>query len=151
MTINKRKKVVKYRGSKTHGGGSMKKRRGAGHKGGRGAAGSGKRADTKKPSIWGGRYFGKFGFISKSRTRIYAINIADIEKNIKDYVSKELATEEGGKYVIDIEKLGYNKLLGSGKVLNKYTIKTVYASAKAVEKVKSAGGEVKIVTKESKK
>ena len=48
MVINKSKKKLKYRGSKTHGCGSMKKRRGAGHRGGRGAAGSGKRGDTKK-------------------------------------------------------------------------------------------------------
>ena len=47
-----RKKNTRQRGSKTHGCGSMKKRRGAGHRGGRGAAGSGKRGDCKKPSIW---------------------------------------------------------------------------------------------------
>ena len=65
MVINKSKKKLKYRGSKTHGCGSMKKRRGAGHRGGRGAAGSGKRGDAKKPSIWGGTYFGKHGFHSR--------------------------------------------------------------------------------------
>ena len=58
MVVNKLKKKVKYRGSKTHGCGSMKKRRGAGHRGGRGAAGSGKRGDAKKPSIWNEKYFG---------------------------------------------------------------------------------------------
>ena len=45
MSVNKTKKVGKYRGSKTHGGGHMKKRRGAGNRGGRGMAGTGKRAD----------------------------------------------------------------------------------------------------------
>ena len=70
MVVNKSKKKLKYRGSKTHGCGSMKKRRGAGHRGGRGAAGSGKRGDAKKPSIWGGRYFGKHGFINNPEHNI---------------------------------------------------------------------------------
>ena len=42
----------------------MKKRRGAGNRGGRGMAGSGKRADQKKPTIlklYGSSYFGKRG------------------------------------------------------------------------------------------
>ena len=51
MTVNRRKKVVKQRGSHTHGWGSKKKHRGAGNRGGRGMAGSGKRADQRKPSI----------------------------------------------------------------------------------------------------
>ena len=42
MVVYKRKKVTKYRGSVTHGGGSRKKRRGAGSIGGRGNAGTGK-------------------------------------------------------------------------------------------------------------
>ncbi len=62
----KRKKVTKYRGSKTHGGGSMKKRRGAGSRGGRGRAGSGKKGDVKKPSYWHEYpYSGKKGFVSR--------------------------------------------------------------------------------------
>ena len=47
MTTHKIKKVRKYRGSKTHGGGHMKKRRGSGNRGGFGKAGTGKRADQK--------------------------------------------------------------------------------------------------------
>ena len=35
MTVNKRKKVIRYRGSMTHGSGSKKKRRGAGNRGGK--------------------------------------------------------------------------------------------------------------------
>ena len=52
MTYNKRKKNTRMRGGTTHGYGSMKKNRGAGNRGGRGNAGSGKRADSKKPKIY---------------------------------------------------------------------------------------------------
>ena len=58
MTINKRKKNTRQSAGTTHGCGSMKKRRGAGNRGGRGNAGSGKRGDAKKQ-----RYQKKDGFL----------------------------------------------------------------------------------------
>ncbi|MBN4049216.1 50S ribosomal protein L15 [archaeon AH-315-M20] len=149
MTVNKRKKVVKYRGSKTHGGGSMKKRRGAGNRGGRGAAGSGKRADTKKPSLWKGKYFGKHGFKSKKIKDIKPINIDYIDQNINKLISKEQASKENEFFSINLEKLGFNKLLGTGKATNKYKITVLYASKKASEKIKNSGGEI-ILIKNSK-
>ena len=39
-------------------------------------------------------------------------------------------------------KMGFNKLLSQGKVLNKFKIKVDCASKKAVEKIKSGGGVV---------
>lgn len=151
MTVNKRKKVVKYRGSKTHGGGSMKKRRGAGNRGGRGAAGSGKRADTKKPSIWKEKYFGKHGFKSKSAKSINPTNIEYLEANIHKLVSKEQASKENDFFSVDLEKVGFNKLLGTGKVTNKYKVKVSYASENAIEKIKSNGGEVILTIKKETK
>src|SRR3989338_2684643 len=84
MTINKRKKNTRQRGKTTHGWGARKKHRGAGNRGGRGMAGSGKRADQKKPSIlkeYGNTYFGKFGFKipQKIKKQIKEINISTIE------------------------------------------------------------------------
>ncbi|MBI2208683.1 uL15 family ribosomal protein [Candidatus Woesearchaeota archaeon] len=151
MTVNKRKKSNRYRGSKTHGCGAMKKRRGAGNKGGRGMAGSGKRADSKKPSLWGERYFGKFGFKSKSTTDIRPVNIEYLEANIGKLSKQNVAVKENDVYSVDLEKLGFNKLLGSGKVLNKYRIKVSYASKKAIEKVKGSGGEVILAVSAGKK
>ena len=69
MTVNKRKKNSRQRGSHTHGWGAMKKHRGAGNRGGRGAAGSGKRADSKKPSIWTGPYFASTDLPESQSTR----------------------------------------------------------------------------------
>jgi len=142
MVVNKRKKAVRMRGSKTHGGGSMKKRRGAGNRGGRGAAGSGKRSDAKKPSFWKNKYFGKHGFTSKNTKIIKAINIDYLDQNIHRFSSENLISKEDDVYIIDLEKIGFNKLLGNGKVSNKYKIKVSYASKKAIEKIKVNGGEV---------
>lgn len=144
MTANKRKKNTRQHGSKTHGWGAKKKHRGKGHQGGAGMAGSGKRADSKKPSIWKDKhYFGKFGFVSKTpQVKISAINIGYIEQHINKFLSGNLIKKEDGFYSVELEKLGFNKLLGDGKVSMKLKIKTPYASKLAIEKVKDAGGDV---------
>ena len=142
MTVNKRKKVVKYRGSKTHGGGSKKKRRGSGNRGGKGMGGSGKRSDSKKPSLWKGKYFGKYGFTSRQVREIKAVNVGYLEENIGKLSSRNMVSKEGEFFSVDLEKLGFDKLLSSGKVISKYKIKVPYASKKAIEKIKNNGGEV---------
>jgi len=143
MTVNKRKKNTRLRGSKTHGWGAKKKHRGQGHRGGRGMAGTGKRADSKKPSIWKERYFGKHGFVSKTpQIKINAVNISFIEQHLNKFISDGLIKKENGFYSVELGKLGFNKLLGDGKVSVKLKINTPYASQKAIEKIKESGGEV---------
>lgn len=151
MTVNKRKKNDRQRGSKTHGWGAKKKHRGKGHQGGAGMAGTGKRADSKKPSIWKTDYFGKHGFVSKTpKLKINPVNINFIEQRLDRFISNGLIKKENGFYSVELEKLGYNKLLGDGKVSVKFKIKTPYASEKSVEKVKEAGGEVIMLIEKSK-
>lgn len=144
MVVHKRKKVVRMRGSKTHGGGSMKKRRGRGHKGGQGMAGTGKRADSKKPSIWKDTYyFGKHGFHRHGpRKDINAVNVKDIDEKADMLVEKQMALKDAKGYSIDLGKAGYNKLLGSGRVSRKLFIEVEYASQSAIDAVQQAGGQV---------
>ena len=115
MVVNRRKKVTKYRAHTTHGGGHRKKRRGAGSRGGRGRAGTGKRASQKKAGM--PPQLGKKGFSSHHDTchKVKKINVGDLAK---------LVSEDGA---INLRKLGYNKLLGTGKInlkLFQYKIKT---------------------------
>ena len=144
MTINRRKKNDRQRGSKTHGWGAKKKHRGKGHQGGAGMAGTGKRADSKKPSVWKDvNYFGKYGFISKTpKVKINAVNVSYIEQHLGKFLSSNIIKKENGFYSVELEKMGYNKLLGDGKVSMKFKIQAPYASKSAVEKIKEAGGEV---------
>ncbi len=137
MTTNQRKKNSRQRGSHTHGWGSMKKHRGAGHKGGAGMAGTGKRADSKKPSIWKEDYLGKRGFSPPNSQPYNPINLSEINEKTERY-----GKEENGKYLIELGKQGYTKLLGKGKATKKLTIKVAAASKKAIESIKKAGGEV---------
>ncbi|MFH0868461.1 MAG: uL15 family ribosomal protein [Candidatus Woesearchaeota archaeon] len=144
MTVNKRKKAVRYRGSMTHGKGSKKKRRGSGNKGGKGMAGSGKRADSKKPSLWKEKYFGKYGFVSKNTKDINIINIKYLDENILKLPS-DAVSKDNDFFSVDLKKLGFDKLLSKGRATNKYKITVPYASKKAIEKIKAKGGEVILV------
>ena len=142
MTVNKRKKFSRYRASMTHGKGSKKKRRGSGNLGGAGMSGSGKRAASKKPSNWKEkRYFGKYCFVSKSKKNIVPVNISYIDANLNK-LPADTIKKENNFYSIDLSRLGFNKLLSSGKAANKYKITVQYASKKAIEKIKNSGGEV---------
>ena len=121
MSVNKRKKFSRQRATHTHGWGSKKKHRGAGSRGGRGLAGTGKRADQNKTKHWSNtKYFGKFGFTSKVvKEYIKAINISTIEEKLDTLVNKKIAVKEGAVFVVDLGKMGFNKLLGSGNIINK--------------------------------
>src|SRR3989338_9211653 len=108
MTVNRRKKVSRQRGSHTHGWGSKKKHRGAGNRGGRGRAGTGKRADQMKTLYWKERYFGKRGFkYHGMQENINAINLNDLQEKILFLISQKLITDDKGTYNIDLGKIGY--------------------------------------------
>lgn len=145
MSSNKRK-VKKYRGSKTHGGGAMKKRRGAGSRGGRGKAGRGKRGDQKKPSIWKRAanerpYLGKYGFTSV-HPDVQALNVSDVEKQLATLLADEVASESKGVVSLDLADIGVEKLLGGGQLSTKLSLKVKSASSSAIKKVEDAGGSV---------
>lgn len=149
MVIHKRKKNTRQRGSHTHGWGSKKKHRGAGNRGGKGMAGTGKRADSMKPSIWKNiKYFGKFGFVKKgSKEKIIPINIAYFEEHLDKLFKDKKIEQKDNFYVVNLNLLGFNKLLGTGKPTKKFKFITKYASKGAIEKVKKSGGEVVVQEK----
>ena len=91
MVVNKRKKVTRYRAHTTHGGGHRKKRRGAGNRGGKGNAGTGKRGKAKKPSY---EPLGKKGFLPPGQQKDYkpVINLSSISNLIEKKQIKEEKT-----------------------------------------------------------
>ena len=141
MKINKRKKSSRMHGMNmgAHGGGARKKRKGSGHRGGKGMSGSGKRADHKKTlviKLYGNKYFGKQGITSRGTKRDIRkrINLQQIEINLEKY----------GKHKKDGWEINLQnyKILGKGEAKNKLIIKAKEASKSAIEKVKKAGGEI---------
>ena len=149
MTVNRRKKDVKFRGSHTHGWGSKKKHRGSGNRGGKGNAGTGKRADQNKPSIWHEQYFGKHGFTHRGAIHHNPVNVEYLNENIEKLVKSNIAKQQNGAFVVNIADLGFDKLLGKGRVTKKLVITAGCASSRAVEAVKKAGGEVTVANQKA--
>lgn len=143
MTVNHRKKNSRHRGSWTHGGGEKKKRRGAGHRGGRGNAGSGKRGDAKKPSYWKIKNFsGKHGFTNPTTKDLKVMTLDQLNRGINTLVEAGNASKDGSSFTVDLSALGVDKLLGTGTADNAYTIKVGKATPGATKKVEAAGGSV---------
>jgi large subunit ribosomal protein L15 len=93
--------------------------------------------------LYGKEYFGKHGFkrpLNKVK-HIKFLNIEDLDKNLNFYLEKNLVKKEDSFYNINLDDLGYNKLLGSGSTKNKYKI-IGNISKKAKEKIEEAGGLV---------
>lgn len=140
--IRRTRKIRKMRGSRTIGGGCSKKRRGAGHRGGRGMAGGHKHMWT-----WIVKYdpdhYGKYGFKRPQKTiyKFKPINLDFIDEKADELVLNGLADKENGKIVVDVTKLGYNKVLGKGKINQPLLIKSPKFSQTAINKIEEAGGE----------
>jgi large subunit ribosomal protein L15 len=144
----KKSKKMRGRGMGTHGTGARKNKRKSGNRGGKGLAGTGKRADQKKTLItklYGHGYFGKQGITSKrtERDKRERINLKTIEKNISSYGKKT-----GNKWEVKLENY---KILGEGDVKRILIIHAKEASKSAVGKVKKAGGEIILKKKENDK
>lgn len=148
MVVYKKRKNKKMRAETTHGYGAMKKHRGAGNRGGKGMAGSGKRADQKKPSIikqFGlSTYFGKRGFKRPQgiKADVTVTNLDFLDAHLEQYLAKGQVTKEGDSFVVDLEKLGFQKLLGRGKLTHKIKISAPSLSASAIKKIEEAGGQI---------
>lgn len=141
---HKDRKTHKMRGSRAHGYGCTQKHRGAGSRGGRGMAGS-KKHKWMHVSKYLPDYFGKKGF--KRHTGAVddkTINISDINSHLDNWLKEGKAKKEAKGYAINLEELGYDKLLGTGKVDNALNITVRKCSKKAQQKIEAVGGKVSL-------
>ncbi|MFQ3319205.1 MAG: large subunit ribosomal protein L15 [Natronomonas sp.] len=140
MTSKKRRQ----RGSRTHGGGTHKNRRGAGHRGGRGRAGRDKHEFHNYEPL------GKSGFNRPQKTKrdIETVNLREIDEDIVILAADEIAEETDGGYTLDARDLvddGHEadvvKVLGAGSVHNELEVVADDFSESAREALEDAGGE----------
>lgn len=140
MTSKKRRQ----RGSRTHGGGTHKNRRGAGHRGGRGAAGRSKHEFHNYGPL------GKHGFKrpEKAQDTILTIDVQELDENAPLYAGEDLAEETAEGYALDVRDLvedGYKadavKVLGGGQIRTSLAITADAFSASAVTLIEENGGE----------
>jgi large subunit ribosomal protein L15 len=139
MVVRKRRKMRKFRGKRSYGYGSHKKHRGGGSRGGRGNAGMHKHKWSYTVK-YEPNHFGKRGFkrpIAAAK-KVKAINL------------RHLGALAAGKKKIDLTKLGYNKVLGAGRIQTAMEVVAEAFSKKAIEKIEAAGGKAVIFEKSKK-
>lgn len=131
------RKTRKLRGSRTHGWGQIGQHRASGHKGGLGNAGMHKHLFSTllkdDPD--------HFGHDSTHPPHPLVTKKWASVRDLDDIFAKH-GKQDGGKKVIDLDGLGYDKLLGGGQTKNTYSVKVGRYTASAEEKIKKAGGEV---------
>ncbi len=145
MVVRRKRKSRKLRGrTRTMGWGSIGQHRKAGSRGGKGAVGF-----HKHKWMWVIKYFpdwyGKRGFTPRNPSfmeEIKEISLKDLSDLIEKLRLGNQLEYSGDKIKIDLIKLGYNKLTGTGKITIPVQVITKYATKKAIEKIKSVGGEV---------
>jgi large subunit ribosomal protein L15 len=137
MRLKKRKKYTRVRGTRTHGW-AMKKHKGSGNRGGKGMSGTGKRGDQRKTYVlrYLFPYFGKQGYTSRSTKRKMnnVINLSQIASKFKP-----------GE--VDLSEF---KILGTGELGGKYSIKAKSFSEAAKLKIEKSGGKAILAGKEVK-
>ena len=131
------RKTRKYRGGRNHGWGQIGQHRASGHKGGLGRAGMHKHHFIKMlltdPN--------HFGHDSTHPPHPYLVKKWASVRDLDDIYAK-YGKQENERKVIDLNELGYDKLLGGGKTKNAYVVKVERFSNAAEEKIKKSGGEV---------
>ncbi len=139
-------KKKRQRGSRTHGGGSHKNRRGAGHRGGRGAAGRDKHEMHNHPPL--GEEGSGFTPPETVQDEVLTVELRRLDEDAPLLAAEGVATETDSGYRIDAREVvdgGHDadmvKLLGDGQVRRELEIVADAFSDSAREKLAGAGGE----------
>ena len=142
-------KKKRQRGSRTHGGGTQKNRRGAGHRGGRGNAGS-RKHEMHHHGPWD-----KHGFTRPDDVQetVLETDLQTLDEDAALLAAEGVAEEEGDGYRIDVrdaaegghdDDVDVVKVLGDGQVRNELHLLADAFSDAAAEKVEAAGGSVEL-------
>jgi len=138
----KHRKVRKLRGSRTHGWGTSGQHRDSGSQGGRGRSGRWKHKWTYTVK-YEPRRRGKLGFRCPTGKGILnTINVGELSQLSERLLAQNKVKEESGKIAIDLDELGYEKLLGGGKATRRLAVKVSKYSESAAKKIQEAGGEI---------
>ncbi len=134
---HKLRKTRKMRGSRTHGYGQVAQHRVGGIRGSR-KADRNRRGSTYVLALEPSRF--RKGFTSPRSVgrKNNVINVGELE----ELASRLDLKREKGKLLLDLDKLGYTKLLGMGKITKPFSVKVAAFSEKAAKKIEEAGGKI---------
>jgi large subunit ribosomal protein L15 len=138
---HKKRKVRKKRGSRTHGYGQVGQHRGGGQRGGHGKVGFHKHKWTYTVKYDPDR-FTKHGFIPHRRKEVNAINIGKLDEQISNLIDSKQAEKTKDGVKVNLNFLGYDKLLGKGEVTHPLIVQIDSWSKSAAEKIEESGGKI---------
>lgn len=153
-----KKRIKKIRGTRTCGGGSHKKRRGKGSKGGSGNAGAYGHHFVRSLKMGLRKGGNKAQQISPNPNRRVdrTLNVGELEEMLEaealaaegkvEGKAEEKAEGKAEEKMLDASRLGVEKILGKGRVTKRLslTVRVKKISSRAKEKIEAAGGVVKI-------
>ena len=142
MVVRKQRKVRRQRGRRTYGRGCSKRGRGSGEKGGKGLSG-GHKQKWSYVLRYMPKHFGKHGFTRppELRREVNAINVGELDERLDEFLQQGIAKREGGRIVVDIGKLGFERVLGGGYVTRPIEVVAKEFVAAAKRKLEEAGGK----------
>ncbi len=141
MVVRRRRKVRTQRGTRTHGRGCAKRGRGSGERAGTGLSGGHKQKWSyilkHMPD-----HFGKHGFKRPSAVReeVGTVNVGELDERLDELLQSGIARREGEKFVVDAGQLGFQKVLGGGRVTRPLEVIAKEFSESARRKLDEAGG-----------
>ena len=150
------KKIRKKRGTRTCGYGRVGQHRKTGQRAGRGKTTQWKKSKKtyylKQKELgfpdpdWN---MGKKGFKRpQDITRIYktnTLNIKDLDQKIDKLVLENSAKKTGTTYIINLNDINIQKILGRGEINKKINVSVNRASKQAMEKIEAAGGKITLL------
>lgn len=139
-----KKRIKRIRGTRTCGGGSHKKRRGKGSRGGVGRAGA-----YDHHVVWSlqrGIIKGEHGPSTHpyDRSADTTVNVGELEEMLEKLMAEGKAEKKGDDIYLDTHELGIDKILGKGTVTKKLMLKVDSISKIAQEKIERVGGRVEV-------
>jgi len=139
---HKLRKTRKKRGSRTHGYGQIGQHRCRGAKGRR-KSGYNKHGWTYVVK-YEPDYFGKRGFTSPRSLgqRANILNVGELEELANKLAMEQKLEEKERKPFLDLDKLGYDKLLAKGRLTKPLLVKIASHSKAAAKKIEEAGGRI---------
>lgn len=139
MVVKIKKK--RRRGERTYHG-SHKKWRGGGSRGGRGKAGGHKHKYSYVVK-YEPEHFGKRGFKrpGSAHEESKIVNLDDLNKWLPQLLGQKVAEKVEDKIKINLTKIGYEKLLGSGEISMPLIVEAKAFSKLAIKKLEEAGGK----------
>ncbi len=141
MVVRRRRKVRRQRGGRTYGRGCAKRGRGSGEKGGKGRSG-GHKQKWSYTLRYMPKYFGKHGFtrLPKVNRKVNAINIGELDERLEEFLQQGIAKREEERIVVDIRKLGFERVLGGGHITRPIEVVAKEFVGSAKRKLEEAGG-----------